>query len=270
MSLLERSLNKIKVLLVDDEIEACENLREFINEYFDNIQIVGIVHNTKEAEKYIAQYKPDALFLDIQMPNENAFNFLERIKPFEFEIIFVTAFDQYAITALRLNAIDYILKPISTTELIEAIIKLTNRINSKEKLLHNDRFTEVSKQLSGKSSFENIVLKSQNHIEIVELKSILYIEAQSNYSKFFYLTKNNTTKNTIISHSIAMYEELLSEMQFYRVHRSYLVNLKQIEKINASQQLIILKNGIQLPISRRKYNDFINSLTESQSAIKKE
>src|ERR1700740_2529996 len=115
----------LNVLIVDDEMEACANLQHILSEYVDKeINIVGIANNTREAEAAIAKAAPAAVFLDIEMPNENAFHFLERIAPFNFEVIFVTAYDEYAVKAFKLNAVDYILKPISINELNQAVQRL--------------------------------------------------------------------------------------------------------------------------------------------------
>ncbi len=104
----------IKVLIVDDEKKACSNLRSILSEFVDvKINVAGIAHSGVEAGRLVSEVSPDAIFLDIEMPNENAFEFLARISPFNFEVIFVTAYDEYAVRAFRLNAIDYILKPIS-------------------------------------------------------------------------------------------------------------------------------------------------------------
>src|ERR1700689_5825299 len=118
----------LNVLIVDDEMEACDNLKNILMEYVDKeINIAGIANNTREAEAQINNFLPDAVFLDIEMPNENAFHFLSRISPFGFEVIFVTAYDEYAIKAFKLNAVDYILKPISIAELTAAVQKLKEK-----------------------------------------------------------------------------------------------------------------------------------------------
>ncbi len=131
---------QIQILIVDDEKKACANLRNILLEFVDpGLQIVGEANSTMEAEQLIAIHKPDAIFLDIEMPNENAFHFLERIAPFDFEVIFVTAYEEYAIRAFRLNAIDYILKPISIKDLSTAVQKLKDRIRHK-RIIDNKNF----------------------------------------------------------------------------------------------------------------------------------
>ncbi len=253
---------KLNVLLIDDEIEACRNLRSILLEYIDPaINIVGEAHSAAEAEKQLQLHNPDAVFLDIEMPHENAFQFLERVSPIHFEVVFVTAYDEYAVKAFKLNAVDYILKPISIAELTNAVAKLKERIRYKAHFgAAGTDFTEVSKQITSKSKLNKIALKGNNNVEIVAFKDILYIEAFGGYSKVFFL-RDNVLVDMLTSYSIAEYEDMLPSEIFYRVHKSFLINCDHIKKIHKDESpTIILNSAHTIPVSRRRFSALLEFL----------
>ena len=244
----------INVLIVDDETEACTNLENILLEYIDAaINIVGIAHNTKEAEKLIQKFEPGALFLDIEMPNENAFRFLQRLSPFNFEVVFVTAYDEYAIKAFKLNAVDYILKPISINELKQAVEKLKEKFRYKKILSENSAFyEEISKDISSKTKSHRIALKDNNTIEVVDFKDIFFLEAQGSYTRILFL-KESLVKEIVMSGSLGDYEELFPEDIFYRIHKSYLINCGYVKKILKDESThVVIKDNYTLPVSRRR------------------
>ncbi len=259
---MANSENPLSVLLVDDEIEACRNLKSILLEYIDpNINIVGVAYNTAEAERQLAVHNPDAVFLDIEMPNENAFQFLERVSPINFEVIFVTAYDEYAIRAFKLNAVDYILKPISITELANAVVKLKERIRYKTMLNSaNNDFSEISKQITSKAKLNRISLKGNNSVELVLFKDIIYVEACGKYSKVFFL-KNNAVVDILTSYAISDYEELLPHELFYRIHKSFLINCNHIKQIHKDESSSLIMNySITIPVSRRRFPSLLEFL----------
>ena len=252
----------LSVLLVDDEIEACRNLKSILLEFIDpNINIVGVAHSTAEAEKQLQLHNPDAVFLDIEMPNENAFQFLERVSPIHFEVVFVTAYDEYAIRAFKLNAVDYILKPISITELANAVAKLKDRLRFKTIVsTGNNDFSEVSKQITAKAKLNKITLKGNNNVELVGFKDIIYVEAFGKYSKVFFL-KNNSVVDILTSYAISDYEELLPHELFYRIHKSYLINCGHIKQIHKDDTTSLTMNyAISIPVSRRRFSSLLEFL----------
>ena len=253
---------KINVLLIDDEIEACRNLKSILVEYIDPaINIVGVAYSAAEAEKQLTLHNPDAVFLDIEMPNENAFQFLERVSPINFEVIFVTAYDEYAIKAFKLNAVDYILKPISISELANAVAKLKERIKYKTHFnAGNNDFSEISKQITSKAKLNKIALKGNNNVEIVSFRDIIYIEAFGGYSKVFYL-KNGHPTDMLTSYSIAEYEDMLPSELFFRVHKSFLINCDCIKKIHKEESpSILLHSSFTIPVSRRRFSGLLEFL----------
>lgn len=257
---------KIKVLIVDDEKKACINLKNLLEEYVDpEIQIAAMANSTREAEALIQEHKPDALFLDIEMPNENAFEFLNRISPVPFEVIFVTAYDEYALKAFKLNAIDYILKPISIPELRNAYQKLKEKLSFKKIFAQqNFSFSELSGQVTNKIKHHKITLRDINTIEVVDFNDIIVVEAQSSYSRIVFI-KNGHEKEMILSNPLSEYEELLPDTLFYRIHRSFLINCKHIKKIvNETSSQVIMKNDLAIPVSRRRYASLIHFLETNE------
>jgi len=257
--------NRLNLLIVDDEVKSSENISNMLLKFVDpDINIIGLANNTATAEQLISKFPLDAILLDIEMPNENAFHFLDRISPIDFEVIFITAYDKYAIRAIKLNAIDYILKPISIHELQNAIYKLKEKIKDKKLI---DEFNTAYKDLPQNSHTESksdkIILKDINHYEILEQNDIFFVEAQRSYSKISF-RKNNTISEIIMSHPLAYYEELLTPNLFYRVHKSYLINCLQIDDIIVDDNYsIVLKNKHEISISRRRYTEFMKFLKEN-------
>lgn len=250
----------IRVILVDDEVKACNNLKDILNNYIHNhrIQVVATANSTSEAELLIARESPDAIFLDIEMPYENAFQFLSRISPIDFEVIFVTAFDEYAIRALKLNALDYILKPISIAELQSSVDKLIIKTEQKKILNQHDDYSNLGSDYKAEKSSNYIKLKTAETCEIVFFKDILFVEAQGAYSKFYYHSQHEV-KVILMCHTIADYEELLPFQFFFRVHRSFLVNHLHFKSVKLQDNsLRIFIGDYEIPVSRRRMNEFMD------------
>ena len=259
----------LNVIIVDDEVKSSENIGNMLLKFVDpDINIIGLANNTSTAEQLISKFPPDAIFLDIEMPNENAFHFLDRISPIHFEVIFITAYDKYAIRAIKLNAIDYILKPISIHELQNAITKLKEKIKAKRFISElNTSYEEFPRNANTQSESNKIILKDANHYEILEQNDIFFVEAQRSYSKISF-RKNNAISEIVMSHPLAHYEELLPSKLFYRVHKSYLINCQHIDDITLDDNYsIVLKNKHEISISRRRYPEFIKFLKENNFHI---
>ena len=262
MSAQEQRLN---VLLIDDEIEACDNLQNILTTYIEpDINILGVAHDTAQAEKLIAETRPNAVFLDIEMPGENAFQFLKRIDPIDFEIIFVTAYDHFAVKAFKLNAIDYILKPICIDELSDAVRKLKHKLSYKKLVETTDYENEVLKQIATKERQHKIALRMVNHIEMVDFKDIFFVEAQGSYCRICF-RKDSKEQEVTISNTIAEYEELFPSDTFFRIHKSYLINCSHITRIMSEDSYEVISNFKHtLPVSRRRYAHFVDFLKSNK------
>ena len=253
----------INALIVDDEPTACKNLEKLLDSFNHDVKIVGTAHNTRDAELKINLQQPDVLFLDIQMPNENAFQFLERLGNVRFEIIFITAYDEFAIRAFKLNAVDYILKPINVKELENAVYRLKERISFRQFNEHrNLSIAGISSLINKNIEYEQLILRIGSEFEIVPFKDILFLEAMGSYSRFFYL-KNGSEKSSIMARPITEYEELLPANIFLRVHKSYLINCKHIKRITKGEHASIhLNNNSAIPVARRRYKRIFDFLQE--------
>lgn len=244
----------INVLIIDDEKKACNNLKSMLAEYGEKgIVVGGVATNTREAEHLVRELKPDAVFIDIDMPKENAFQFLQRIAPVEFEVVFVTAYDQYAVKAFRLNAVDYILKPIDIDELVIAVEKLMDRVRIKKiKDKKGISYLELLEQVDKKAECRTIRLKSTSHSELIDLQNIYFIEAQGSYSRIVFMKENNTAE-IIMSRSLSEYEEILPANIYYRIHKTYLINCAHVTSFTTDENChVVLKNMFTIPVSRRR------------------
>ena len=225
---------KLKTILVDDEILNLKNLEVILNNNFQEIEIIGMFQNVIDAKNFIDNNSFDLLFLDISMPVENGFDLLHYFPERNFQIVFVTAHEEYAINAIRVGAIDYILKPILISELKTAIDSVKTQFCNYKKTENSDK----------------IILSYEGGKSIIDKSDILYIKGDDNLSTI-YLSKK---RKIIISKTLKYFEDLL-DTNFVRIHKSYILNLHFARKILSKEvHLIELEDGTQLPISRRNFS----------------
>jgi len=238
---------KLKVVIIDDEMLARELIRNYLNN-FSNLEIAAECENGFEGIKSINEFKPNLIFLDVQMPKLNGFEMLELIDE-DLNIIFSTAYDQYALKAFEVNAIDYLLKPFSRERFDEAVNRVLDRIVSAEPII------QMPKELSNKfvsmnEILKRIVVKHNQKIVIIPVEQIIYLEAQDDYVKI--VTKDGAS---LKQNRMRFFEEHLPD-SFVRIHRSYLVNInfvKQIDLISKDSHAVLIKDGKQLPVSKNGY-----------------
>lgn len=224
----------LKTILVDDEILNLKNLEVILNNNFQEIEIIGLFQNVVDAKNFINNNPIDLLFLDISMPIENGFNLLNYFPKRDFQVVFVTAHEEYAINAIRVGAIDYILKPILISELRVAVESVKKQFSTNEEV-------EISNK---------ITLSYEGGKSIIDLSDILYIKGDDNISTI-YLTKK---RKITISKTLKYFEDLLNS-NFIRIHKSYILNSKFASRIISKEvHFIELEDGTQLPISRRNYS----------------
>lgn len=239
----------MRAIIVDDEERSRRILKSFIKSYCPVIQLVAEAEDIDSAYKSILESKPELVFLDIDMPPYTGFDLLRKFDSIPFEIIFVTAYDYYAIDAIKFSALYYILKPIKVEELKAAIEKASIKLNN-----HSDVTTKYIKQLNP-ASLDRIVINTIKDAKLISLEEILYIESENIYSTFHLV---GDKKITCSQKNLSDYEELLSDKGFFRTHRSFLVNMKQIDSlIKMEGGEILLKNKSTLPLARRRKEDFL-------------
>lgn len=232
----------IKALLVDDEAPAREELSHLITTHCPQLEIVATASSVREAMASIKEFQPDVLFLDIEMPEQNGFNLLEAYDEYPFSVIFTTAYDEYAIKAIRYSALDYLLKPVQRMELLAAIERM---IKSKDS---NKRLQNLREQNNAYAS-STLMLNNQDGFEKVDIDSIVRFEAHRNYT-FIYFKEG---RKLLMSQSLRHFEDLLEGPQFIRCHRSHLVNIDFITKVDKGKQwYFLLSNNESIPIAHRK------------------
>ena len=245
----------VKALIVDDEALSADMLEYLIARHIPEITVIKKATGAVEALALVETFQPQILFLDIQMPFMNGFELLKKISKYDFSIIFITAYNKYAINAIRFSALDYLLKPVNPDELKEAIRRYTDQQRLK---LHYQQLYDNFIQNLNEKEFKNyrLALHTSTGLRLVTPSEIIHCEAENNYTRFFLSDK----KIILTSTTIKEYEETLRSHDFIRVHKSYLVNLQYISEFNNQTDTILLKNGIQVPVSRRRKHEVLEML----------
>jgi two-component system LytT family response regulator len=244
-------MQALKAILVDDELNSLQNLQFKIHEYCPSIKVVAQTQNPEEAIRLILQYKPDVIFLDIEMPRMSGFKMLEQIPEIDFEIIFITAYNHYAINAIRISAFDYLVKPVAIEDLQQTVERLGSFTVKKTR----ERADILKKNMANpKSQEDHIAVPTNDGLEFIQIKQILRIESSSNYSKII-LQSNH---QMLVTRQLKDFEELLQDYRFYRVHHSHLINLNFITKyVRGDGGQITMRNGDVIDVSRRKKDVFL-------------
>ncbi len=250
----------IKTIIVDDEYNAREFLEKLLMRSFpDTILVLAKCESVNEAIIAIDKYKPELVFLDVQMPNKSGFELFKIIKEVNFEVIFTTAHSEFAIDAIKCSALDYLLKPITAVDLLDTIKKYDLKQN---KASQQDKLMLLIENIdTGSSEFKKIAFPTESGFELIKTNSILYCEADSNYCSIICLDGRKIT----LSKTLKYVEELLPKSIFQRIHKSYLVNLNYVNRFNKTNDLIVeLTNGATLPVSVRQKEDFINAILQKK------
>jgi two-component system LytT family response regulator len=248
--------NILKTLIVDDEISGRETLSLLIEQHCPGLEITGLASNLEEAEAMIINQRPSLVFLDIKIGTQTIFDLLNKLPEIGFEIIFITAYENYAIDAIRFMAIDYLLKPIDVTKLKEAVHRATLNHKKKNSQLQLQALMENLQQKD--NTRHRIALATADGYEFVQVDDILYCLAEGSYTRFV-LARG---AERFVSRHLKYYEKLLAPYQFFRPHQSCLLNLKYINKVlRVDGGTVEMSDGKQLPIARNKKQELINLLS---------
>jgi two-component system LytT family response regulator len=254
----------IKALIVDDELKSQSTLHKLLEMYCPGVEVIGFAHNVVTGIEAIDSLKPDLVFLDISMPDGDGFEVLERVKNRNFEVVFTTAFNDYAIKAFQFAALHYLLKPINYIELQGAVKRFKQ--NHQDVDL-NEKIKILCDSLS--NHHQKIILPTSNGLRIIELNQILRCEADGSYTNF-YLSDNTVL---MVSKVLSNFEDILPEEIFCRVHSKHLVNLNYISQyIKGRGGRIVLSPGKEVEVSESKKKDFLKRLkylAHSLSKVKK-
>ena len=245
----------METLIVEDEDFSYQALEDIIKQYAPQLKIVGRANSVAQAMEYIAQFNPELAFMDIDLPDGTGFDIIQRLKPIDFSVIFVTAYNQFALQAFRFSATDYLLKPIDTEEFKEAIEKVSS--SRRQEYLDLKMDVLLANLQAQMSDGKRIVLKTMEDIFIVPLKEIVCIQSDGSYSHFFLISGKRIT----VSSHLKKYEDPLLDQGFFRPHSSYLVNLAHVERFHKPEGgLLIMKDGSSIPVSNRKKEELIKIL----------
>ena len=246
----------LNAVIIDDERRSREALKALIEKYTTGVKVIGVADDVTTGLKIIEKLSPAVVFLDIQLKTGTGFDLLRQIEPINFQVIFTTAYDEYAIKAFKFNAVNYLLKPIGIDELTETIEK------TKFILSEQSETIKLKAMIAQLNRFDNsnptLTISTEKSIEFLEVNEIVFIQAQGSYSMF--MLKNG--KKVVTSKLLKEYENLLSDFSFFRLHNSYIVNLGQVKRfIKTDGGYVEMKNGTKIPVSRRKKEQFIKSFT---------
>lgn len=247
----------ISIIIVDDVKKSRDTLEKMLLNYCPDSEILGKAGSAKQAYSLICDKQPQLVLLDIEMPNGTGFDLLEMFEDINFEVIFTTAFDQYALKAIKFCALDYLLKPIDIKELIQSIHKASLRINEHSK--KDSNYSHLLTNLKHKNSPTNkLALPTQEGLVFIIVNDIIRCEAEGNYTSIFF--KDGT--RLLTTRKIKGFQELLSEHDFFRIHRSHLVNLNCIEKYyKGDGGYVLMIDGSTIDVARRKKEDFLERLS---------
>jgi two-component system LytT family response regulator len=248
----------IKAIIVDDEPRARESLKMILEKFFSQVALAGEASGVEEAYDLILNVKPNTVFLDIRMPDGTGFDLLKRFKQIDFKVVFVTAYEEHAMEAIKFSAFDYLLKPINTNELRSALEKLEESLGQKEDMNLKLKALIDNLESTGQSK-KKIVLKTSNSIHLVALSNIVRCEADSNYTWVYF---DNQPK-ILISKPLKYFEDMLQEYGFIRVHQSHLANLNfvvRIDKVDGG--VLVFYDGKNVPIAVRKRDQLFKLLED--------
>lgn len=246
----------IKAIIVDDELGARESLSKMVEKNCKHIQIVAKADSMRSAYEAITNFHPDLVFLDVEMPNGNAFDLLEKLGSIDFDIIFTTAYDHYAIKGIKYSAIDYILKPIDPEELVLALQRFEDKKGQKYML--DKKIQALLSNVKPENKLKKVGLPDGEGLIFINLSEIIRCDSDGNYT-FFILTSG---KKIIASRTLGEYEQMFADDNFFRVHRSHLVNLQHVKKyIKGEGGYVVMSDNSQVEVSRRNKIDFLEKLS---------
>ena len=240
----------LRAILIDDDQSNLSALSEKLLKHCPQVEVIGLCDNGEEGIKAIESEKPDVVFLDIEMPVMNGFVMLQQLKYRNFELIFVTAYDHYAIKAIRYSALDYLVKPVEIDDLKAAITKAEANKNSRNSQLQMELLLE---HLNNKQP-KRITIPTSDGLRFINVEDIVYLEASNNYTNIYL----STSQKLLVSRTLKDFEDILPSETFLRIHHSTIINKFYVEKyIRGEGGQVVMRHGKVLDVSKRKKSDFL-------------
>lgn len=245
----------IKALIIDDELKARNILHHYISNFIPEITEIQQADSAAAAMELLKTYQPGIVFLDVEMPHKNGFDFLIQLQSPAFDVIFTTAYNQYAIQAIRFSALDYLLKPVDPDELKAAVLR---HLDKQETLQQkNELYNNLVQNIEKKEVKDfKIAVPSSDGVHFFKVEDILRLEADTSYTHIHLANK----KPFIASKTLKHFEEMLEDFNFIRTHKSHLVNAKHITRISNDKEFVLLTDGTKVEVSRRKKDEVMQQL----------
>ncbi|MCD6347531.1 MAG: response regulator transcription factor [Bacteroidales bacterium] len=236
----------IKTVIIDDNPEIRDLHRLLLQRYFPDIKVEGVAGAVETGVKLIKSANPQLVFLDIELKDGTGFQILQQIKPYDFALIFITAFNDFAIQAIKFSALDYILKPVNEFEFKQAVERALSSLESQKT---NQQITNFFEHYMHHTQAKRIVLKTAQDIHLVDIADIAYCQSDNTYTSFYLVSG----QRIVVSTPLKNYDDLLGDYQFFRPHQSFIVNLNQVARIDKSDGgFMVLKDGTEIPVSQRR------------------
>lgn len=244
----------IRTILIDDEEDSRIILKNYLAIYCPEVEVIAEANGVASGLESIQDYQPELVFLDVRLSPGSSFDILQQVSEINFEIIFVTAYDAYAVRAIRFSAIDYLLKPVDVDELVKAVSKAGEKLKQDGTHVRYEIFKENLNVLN--EQFGRIVLPTMEGFIVAEVRNIVRCEADRNYTKFIFADG----KQMMIPRTLKIYDELLSQQGFFRVHQSHLVNIQQVTEYKRRKKggIAILRDQTEIPVSENRKDRFID------------
>ncbi len=243
----------LKAVIVDDEPKAIQSLIWELNNFKEEIEVIQSFTNPEEALKFLSSHTPDCLFLDVQMPTIGGFQFLENLEEVNFAVVITTAYDEYAIKALKHEAIDYLLKPIDSDDLRETIAKIKKH---SDRNLNADKLERMLTDFNSKFDKKRITINTDGKLLFLDVDDIIYVESDGNYSTLFLQNE----KKIVITKKLKEVDAILPEHYFFRIHNSYIINLNKIKAFIKNEGYVVMDSNHKIPVARQRKSDFLEKL----------
>ena len=243
----------INAVIVDDEPKAIQSLSWELTNFSDEITILDTFSSPENALEFLKHNTPDCLFLDIQMPTMDGFQFLDKLTNHDFPVIITTAYDEYAIKALKHEAIDYLLKPIDSDNLNDTIGKI-KKFNSK--VLSIDRLEQLLLNINNAPAKQKVTINADGKLIFININDILFVQSDGNYSTIY--LKNN--KKKVVTKKLKDINAILPQSSFFRTHNSYIVNLHKIKEFLKTEGYLIMESNHKIPVARQRKSEFLDKI----------
>jgi len=242
----------IRAVIVDDEPKAIQSLSWELTHFSDEIEVINSFSNPEDAIDYLNHNTPDCLFLDIQMPTMDGFQFLEKLNNKDFPVVITTAYNEFAIKALKHEAIDYLLKPIDSDDLLDTIKKIKKH-NSK---IHNSsKFEEALSNFNAKHEQKRITINADGKLIFLNIDNVIFVESDGNYSTIV----TTDGQKILITKKLKEVNEILPGQYFFRIHNSFIINMNKVKEFIKNEGYVVMESNHKIPVARQRKSDFWKS-----------